>query len=182
MAYPSAHVATAAEIATYGHVAATLRAYLDRFGIRAADLAQMAGYNRGYSGSSTWINGYGAPSRAAGARLAKAIGVPVECVVRRRLHEPSVAVPDPAGFKPPPWMKDAPVATATPPSRQALTVVSPGPAAAGAVLGTVQGLGSDRLGFRLHDDGTVTVQLNVRLEADHGTRVLRALLDMGLNT
>ena len=66
---------TAAEVAMYGHVAATLRKALAERGWTIADLNQALGRDRGNAAAYLWLGAHGAPGGDARVALVKLLGV-----------------------------------------------------------------------------------------------------------
>jgi hypothetical protein len=130
--------------------------------------------DRAMTGAYAYIKGRNLPAPKARPALAKAIRVPLARLIEIMDWVPDEATAAPAG---PPSTTLVPVARSgramTPPKK-----VNGGahPESAGA------GVGDDLLLFRLHRDGTSTVQVNARLEGSHGKAVLRMLLDTGLES
>ena len=82
MAQRQAAPATAAQVAQYGHIAALLRAELDRRKWTAGDLNKALGKPPGYSAAYQWLNAKGAPSPQFAKKMGKALDIPWQKLLR----------------------------------------------------------------------------------------------------
>jgi hypothetical protein len=99
MATPgNARPPTPREIAMYGHVAAALRAWIEKTGMSIGDINVKLGHPRGHTNIYHWINAKGGPGPESRKKLGKLLGVAPDDLKARKPGEASralvVAKPD----------------------------------------------------------------------------------------
>lgn len=175
---------TEEEVARYGHIAGTLRLYLQTFGLRPADFAKIIYADEHKRGANVypWVNGYQAPPRSRRQQLAALMGVPVRYVTPRELDDPPPpALPSPKALRPPPG-REKPVTTE--PQRTELVVREPWAPAAPEVMrrfrAPAAAASNKPLSYIVHDDGTATITINVTLSNEQAEPLVRLLMDSGI--
>lgn len=146
----TARPATAAQIAMYGHVAARLRAALEKSQMTPSDFNRALGLERGHASIYNWLNakaGIGAKRRPG---VAKLLGIPEQDLLPRSsiVSASSASIPVKA-------VVGAPV---SPTLRRSAEVLS----------------------FSISDRGEARIKLDVTLPLTSATPLLRMLLDAGL--
>jgi transcriptional regulator with XRE-family HTH domain len=154
-------IATAFELARFGHIAAFLRGEMASRGWSRGDLNHAMGEGRSSNAPYKWLNGTGAPGPDARAKLAKVFNVPEEQFKAKPLHSDELGVAD----------EDESVDRLP---RRLVTVNGGQP-------------GHPRfptrqtpLVFSIQIDGTARLEVDVTLPLARATPLLRMLLDAGL--
>jgi hypothetical protein len=149
-----ARTATRHEIASFGHIAAALRAWMKANKVTMPDFNERLGKDRGDAMAFKWINGFGAPGPTNRALVAKITGIPEAGLLPRRPGDPVPAIPPPAELV----QRTASGAVWVAPKRSAAAEV---------------------LSFSAATDGMARVRLDVTLPMDDASALFRLLLDMG---
>ena len=153
-----AHKPTPAQVAMYGHSAATLRDYLAKHNMTPREFNVRMGKEPGHTGVYSWIAAKGAPSPNTALQISQVLGIPAQNIVRKGM-----------------------VVEAS----SALVRVNGAGGGGGAVAGGGEVLPpvpkpTRVLSFSLDSTGTVHIDLSVSLPVEHGLQVLRALEGAGL--
>jgi hypothetical protein len=90
---PEAAPATAAQLAMFGHIATAIREAMARKQWKPGDLNRALGKAAGDAGVYKYLSGKGAPIPVNARKLAKALGISPDALVKRRLSESVVGEP-----------------------------------------------------------------------------------------
>lgn len=170
------------QIARYGHIAAVLRAYMQRFEMPRSDFNQhVLGLQRDSPTGYTWLKAMGPPSWRNRLRISQITGIAIEHLMAREPDgPPPPPLPHPSTFRAPiGWPLDAD-------KREDLSPLLEGPAPEEAPTWELleppakPRPAPDPLQFTAHADGTATIVVHKTLPIDHATKLLRVLLDSGI--
>ena len=158
---------TPQEVHRNGHASAALRFWMETFGIKSySQLNPWIGLKRGDTRLWVIVSGQGCPSRTLREKLAELTGIPGEHFAPRAPEDQTtLALPARASLKPPPGFQA--LVTTEEPKRP-------------VARSQPRSDGGDPLAFRVHGDGTATIQVNVRRPVAHAMSVFRMLMEAGL--
>ena len=152
---------TPTEVMRYGHIAAAIRAGLEKKGWSLSDLNRAIGRPKADTAAYQWRNGKGAPAERNRVLVAKVLDIPEEVLIPR-LDDgelPPAAAQIPAPVRRPRSFMPVPLPGVSLAAHNDLT----GP-----------------LAFNVNNDGTARIRLDVTLSHEQAQDLLRMLFEAGV--